>query len=54
METIDALNSRYGKGTVHSAATGASIKAEKGWRMRQERCTPQYTTRWEDVPVARA
>jgi DNA polymerase V len=54
METIDALNSRYGKGTVHSAATGGSNRSAKGWKMRQERCTPQYTTRWEDVPIARA
>ncbi|WP_254068163.1 DUF4113 domain-containing protein [Acidovorax sp. SRB_14] len=22
--------------------------------MKQERRTPQYTTRWEDVPIARA
>ncbi|KQO24174.1 DNA polymerase V subunit UmuC [Acidovorax sp. Leaf76] len=54
MKAIDALNTRYGKGTVHSAATGGSSKATKGWGMRQERRTPQYTTRWEDVPVARA
>ena len=54
MEAIDALNTRYGKGTVHSAATGAANKAAKGWGMKQERRTPQYTTRWEDVPVARA
>ncbi|KQO23509.1 Y-family DNA polymerase [Acidovorax sp. Leaf78] len=53
-ETIDALNTRYGKGTVHSAATGGSNKAEKVWGMKQERRTPQYTTRWEDVPIARA
>ena len=26
----------------------------KDWGMKQERRTPQYTTRWEDVPVARA
>lgn len=24
------------------------------WSMRQERRTPQYTTRWEDMPVVRA
>ena len=54
MKAIDALNTRYGKGTVHSAATGASNKDAKGWGMRQERRTPQYTTRWEDVPIARA
>ena len=54
MEAIDALNTRYGKGTVHSAATGGGSKAPREWGMKQERRTPHYTTRWEDVPVARA
>ena len=53
MAALDALNQRYGKGTVHSGATGGTNKG-KGWGMKQERRTPQYTTRWEDVPVARA
>lgn len=53
MATLDALNTRYGKGTVHSASTGGTHKG-KDWEMRQVRLTPQYTTRWEDIPVARA
>lgn len=53
MVALDTLNGRYGKGTVHSASTGGTNKG-KDWGMRQERRTPQYTTRWEDVPVARA
>ena len=53
MVALDALNGRYGKGTVHSASTGGTNKG-KDWGMKQERRTPQYTTRWEDVPVARA
>lgn len=53
MSALDTLNGRYGKGTVHIASTGAS-EPVRGWTMRQERRTPQYTTRWEDVPVARA
>ena len=53
MVALDTLNGRYGKGTVHSASTGGTNKG-KGWGMKQERRTPQYTTRWEDVPVARA
>ncbi|WP_366945684.1 DUF4113 domain-containing protein [Hydrogenophaga sp.] len=24
------------------------------WAIEQERRTPQYTTRWEDMPVVRA
>lgn len=53
MVALDALNGRYGKGTVHSASTGGTNKG-KDWGMKQERRTPQYTTRWEDMPVARA
>lgn len=53
MVALDALNQRYGKGTVHSANTGATNKRQE-WVMKQERRTPQYTTRWEDVPVAKA
>ena len=53
MVALDTLNGRYGKGTVHSASTGGSSKV-KDWGMKQERRTPHYTTRWEDVPIARA
>lgn len=53
MMTLDLLNQRYGKSTVHSASTGRTSKTQ-AWQMKQERRTPQYTTRWEDVPVARA
>ena len=53
MVALDTLNQRYGEGTVHSGATGGTNKG-KDWGMKQERRTPQYTTRWEDVPVARA
>jgi len=50
---MDALNGRFGKGTLHVASTGQEGET-RAWGMRQERRTPQYTTRWEDVPVARA
>jgi DNA polymerase V len=53
MVALDTLNGRYGKGTVHSASTGGTNKG-KDWGMRQERRTPQYTTCWDDVPIARA
>ncbi|MBV7539843.1 Y-family DNA polymerase [Acidovorax sp. sic0104] len=53
MQAMDKLNRRYGKGTVHIASTGPT-KQPKEWGMKQERRTPQYTTKWEDVPIARA
>ena len=53
MGALDAINRRYGKGTLHVASTGAT-QAQQAWAMRQERRTPHYTTRLQDVPLARA
>ncbi|MBK6323078.1 MAG: Y-family DNA polymerase [Burkholderiales bacterium] len=53
MMTMDALNSRFGRGTVH-VGSASRQRAPSDWSMRQERLTPQYTTRWSDMPVARA
>lgn len=53
MTAIDTLNSRFGKGTVHVASAGFAGPL-RSWGMRQERLTPQYTTSWADIPVARA
>lgn len=53
MTTLDQVNQRWGKGTVQLASAG--IRDDKrAWAMRQERRTPKYTTKWEDMPVARA
>ncbi len=53
MLAMDALNSRFGKGTLQVASTGLDGPL-RVWGMKQGRRTPQYTTRFEDVPVARA
>jgi DNA polymerase V len=53
MGTLDQLNRRYGRGTVLLASTGLAGDHRR-WAMKQERRTPQYTTRWEDMPVIRA
>lgn len=50
LTAVDNLNSRYGRGTVQLAAAGVH-GAKKAWGMKQERRTPFYTTRLEDVPV---
>lgn len=53
MMAMDCINDRFGRGTVHvGSAVGAG--APRDWSMRQERLTPQYTTKWSDLPVARA
>ncbi len=53
MAAMDGLNDRFGRGTVHVASAGVR-GPDRNWVMRQERRTPDYTTRWEDIPVARA
>ena len=53
MLAMDAINERYGKGTLHAASTGRT-EPQRMWEMKQERMTPQYTTKLEDIPVARA
>jgi DNA polymerase V len=53
MTALDGLNQRYGKGTVLMGSAGVEGN-RRVWSMKQERRTPGYTTRWEDMPVARA
>lgn len=52
MMAMDALNDRYGRGTVH-VGSAARQCAPSDWSMRQERLTQQYTTKWSDMPTAR-
>lgn len=53
MGALDRLNERFGRGTVLLASAGLEGK-ERTWSMKQNLLTPQYTTRWEDMPVAKA
>ena len=53
MGTMDKLNDRYGRGTVLLASAGLEGK-KRSWAMRQNLLTPQYTTRWDELPVAKA
>ncbi len=48
MLALDALNQRFGRGTVKVSTQGVY----QDWQMRQERKSPSYTTCWEDIPVA--
>jgi DNA polymerase V len=51
MEALDTLNQRYGRGTLQLASAGAP-DAHKGWGMKRERLTPQYTTDWRALALA--
>lgn len=48
METMDAINGRWGRGAMRLAAEGI----RKSWQMKRERVSPGYTTDWDDLPIA--
>ena len=53
MSALDAINKRYGRGTMKMASAGLDGD-RRVWSMRQERRTPAYTTNWADIPIARS
>lgn len=50
MATIDRVNQEFGRSTVRLASAGT----EAAWKMRQNRKSPSYTTRWEELPIAKS
>lgn len=52
MEAMDALNARFGKGTVVVGST-APAGTQSAWMMQQSRKSPPFTTDWDYLPVAR-
>lgn len=55
MGALDALNQRFGKGAI-SVASAARLEAHSGSvaAAKQEWRSPRYTTRLDEIPVARA
>ena len=53
MQALDGVNRRYGRGTVQLGSAGLDGNV-RVWSMRQERRTPGYTTRWDELAVVRA
>jgi DNA polymerase V len=56
MSAMDTLNNRFGRdsvrlGTTAVASNGAEVAV---WATKQERRSPRYTTRWDEIPVVRA
>ncbi|MGP8215312.1 MAG: DUF4113 domain-containing protein, partial [Bacteroidia bacterium] len=47
MQAIDKTNRIYGKDTLHLAVQGH--KRKRKWKLRQERLSPSYTTKWSDI-----
>lgn len=50
MSTIDQLNHTFGRGTVRLGSAGTAPT----WQMKQTRRTPLYTSRWDELVVAKA
>jgi DNA polymerase V len=56
MAAMDALNRRFGRGAVRVGGTATAFATDSGaasWSVRQDRRTPRYTTRWEEMPLVR-
>lgn len=53
MAVVDGVNQRFGRGSLAVASAG-TVGPARRWGMKQERRTPDYTTSWRDVPIARA
>lgn len=51
MQTVDAINRKLGAGTLRWAAEGSKQPA---WAVRRNHMSPQYTTRWDQLPVVKA
>ncbi len=47
MGLLDGINRKLGRGTLHSAREGFT----QPWRMKQEYKSPNYTTRWDELPA---
>jgi DNA polymerase V len=45
MKTLDQINSKYGRDTLKLAVQGSGQK----WKLRQEKLSPCYTTKWKDI-----
>lgn len=51
MAVLDGINRRFGRGTAGFGASG--WQQRPAWAMRQRDVSPCYTTRWNDLPIAR-
>lgn len=48
MRVLDAINMKMGPGSVTIAASGI----QNTWAMRREKKSPNYTTAWDELPMA--
>ena len=53
MSAVDALNQRFGRGAV-AVASAMRPREAASYDSKRERMSPRYTTRLDELPVARA
>lgn len=53
MQALDAVNTRYGKGTMKLGSAGATQRP-RNWTMKQMRRTPRYTTDVREMVLVKA
>jgi DNA polymerase V len=56
MDAMDVLNRRFGRDSVRvGSATLASHDTDvRSWATKQERRSPRFTTRWDEMPVVKS
>jgi len=52
MQAVDEINGTMGRGTIGVAAAG--LPGDRDWTMTRDNTSQHYTTRWDELPVARA
>lgn len=50
MSALDAVNDRWGAGTLHYASSGI----HKAWKTQFQHRSPAYTTDWTALPIVTA
>lgn len=51
--SLDSICDRFGR-VPRQMGRAAKPGELRNWKMKHDRRTPSYTTRWEDIPVVRA
>ena len=52
MKAMDEINTRFGNVAIRSAAAGTN-GSKQVWQMRSNNKSPNYTTKWDELPVVR-
>lgn len=50
MQAMDAVNQRFGRGSLQFASAGLGAK---DWHMRQQQLSKKFTTSWAELPTAK-